>query len=134
VMWRAYQDVWAFDVGIETADLATLHELRIATKWLRYTLEFVREPLEPEATALIRQAVALQDHLGDQHDHHVAGSLAREVATSTSLTQAQGKAVGRFVDHLDHSVERLGRTLGPTWRPLAAVAYRRGLGRAITRL
>ena len=62
---RTYQAVWAFDDDLATADLATLHQLRIAAKWLRYTLEFVREPLEPEATALIRPVVAVQDHLGD---------------------------------------------------------------------
>ena len=50
-IWGAYQDVWAFDGDLLAADLATLHQLRIAAKWLRYTLEFVREPLEPEATA-----------------------------------------------------------------------------------
>ena len=64
-IWGAYQAVWAFDDDLATADLATLHELRIAAKWLRYTLEFVREPLEPEATVLIRPVVAVQDHLGD---------------------------------------------------------------------
>ncbi len=59
------------------ADVATLHELRIATKWLRYTLEFVREPMEPAATELIRRVVVLQDHLGDIHDLHAAAGIAR---------------------------------------------------------
>ena len=78
-IWGAYQAVWAFDGDVGTADLATLHELRIAAKWLRYTLEFVREPLEPQATALIRPVVALQDHLGDQHDQHVAAAARPRV-------------------------------------------------------
>jgi CHAD domain-containing protein len=133
-IWAAYQAVWAFDSDLGTADLATLHELRIAAKWLRYTLEFVREPLEPEVTALIRPVVALQDHLGDQHDQHVAGLLAREFATSTIPTDAQAKSIEKFVVHLDQGVERLGRTFGSTWRPIAASTYRRGLGRAIARL
>jgi CHAD domain-containing protein len=133
-IWGAYQAVWAFDGDLGAADLATLHELRIAAKWLRYTLEFVREPLEPGATALIRPVVALQDHLGDQHDRHVAGLRAREFATSTTPTDAQGKAIGKLVDHLDQGVERLRRTFGPTWRPIIAPSYRRGLGRAIARL
>jgi triphosphatase len=133
-IWAAYQAVWAFDSDLGTADLATLHQLRIAAKWLRYTLEFVREPLEPEVTALIRPVVALQDHLGDQHDQHVAGLLARELATSTTLTDAQAKSIEKFVVHLDQGVERLGRTFPPTWRPIAASSYRRGLGRAIARL
>jgi len=133
-IWGAYQAVWAFDGDLGAADLATLHQLRIAAKWLRYTLEFVREPLEPGVTALIRPVVALQDHLGTQHDLHVAGLLAREFATSATLTDAQGKAIGKFVDQLDHGVERLRRTFEPTWRPIAAASYRRGLGRAIARL
>ncbi len=133
-IWAAYQAVWAFDSGVETADLATLHELRIAAKWLRYTLEFVREPLEPQATALIRPIVALQDHLGEQHDRHVAGELARAFVTSLTLTEVQATSTARFVEHLDRGVERLGRTFGSTWRPLAASSYRRGLGRAIARL
>ena len=133
-IWDAYQAVWAFGGDLGSADLTTLHQLRIAAKWLRYTLEFVREPLEPGVTALIRPVVALQDHLGTQHDLHVAGLLAREFATSATLTDAQGKAIGKFVDQLDHGVERLRRTFEPTWRPIAAASYRRGLGRAIARL
>ncbi len=133
-IWGAYQRVWAFDDGIGTADLATLHQLRIAGKWLRYTLEFVREPLEPGVTALIRPIVALQDHLGSQHDQHVAGLLAREFLTSRTLTDAQAKSIGKFIDHLDQGVERLGRSFGSTWRPIAASSYRRALGRAIARL
>jgi CHAD domain-containing protein len=138
-IWAAYQAVWAFDdglatAGLATADLATLHDLRIAAKWLRYTLEFVRAPLEPEATALIRQMVALQDHLGDQHDQHVAAVLAREFATSATLTAAQVKSTIRFVAHLDKGVDGLGRTLGTAWRPIVASSYRRALGRAIARL
>ncbi len=133
-IWDAYQAVWAFDGDLRAADLATLHELRIAAKWLRYTLEFVREPLEPGATALIRPVVALQDHLGTQHDRHVAALRARELATSTTLTDGQGKAIAKLVDHLDQGVERLRQTFEPTWRPIVAASYRRGLGRAIARL
>jgi len=135
-IWHAYQDVWAFDGDLRAADLATLHRLRIAAKWLRYTLEFVRELLEPDATALIRPVVALQDHLGDQHDQHVAAELAREfvASTSSSLTAAELKAIGLFTSHLDHDVERLRRTLRSAWPPIVGSRYRRGLGRAIARL
>jgi CHAD domain-containing protein len=133
-IWGAYQAVWAFDDGIATADLATLHQLRIAAKWLRYTLEFVREPLDPGAAALIRPIVALQDHLGDQHDRHVAGSLARSFATSSTLTRAQTTSITKFVERLDQGVERLGRTFGSSWGPIVDASYRRAQGRAIARL
>jgi CHAD domain-containing protein len=133
-IWGAYQDVWAFDGDLETADLATLHQLRIAAKWLRYTLEFVRESLEPEATALIRPVVALQDHLGDQHDQHVAAELAREFAATAACTAAELKAIGRFTASLDGDVERLRRTIRSTWPPIVGSRYRRSLGRAVARL
>lgn len=133
--WVAYEAVWAFDDGLGSADLATLHQLRIAGKWLRYALEFVREPLEPEATPLIRAVVALQDHLGTQHDLHVAATLAREVAASTpSLTDHERGSIERFVGELDDGVARLSRTFGRTWRPLVDADYRRRLGRALARL
>ncbi len=133
-IWAAYQAVWAFDEGLDRTDLATLHQLRIAAKWLRYTLEFIREPLEPEATALIRQVVALQDHLGDQHDAHVAAELARAFATSNSLPDVAGKGDRQVRRPSRPDVERLGRTLGHAWGPVAAQSYRRALGRAIARL
>ncbi len=133
-IWGAYQDVWAFDGDLQAADLATLHQLRIAAKWLRYTLEFVREPLEPEATALIRPVVALQDHLGDQHDQHVAAELARECVATAAYTASEVKAIGRFTAYLDGDVERLRRTIRSTWPPISGSRYRRSLGRAVARL
>jgi len=133
--WAAYQAVWAFDDHIGRADLTTLHQLRIAGKWLRYTLEFAREALEPEATPLIRQVVALQDHLGTQHDLHVAATLAREVgAGAPALSKQELASIDRFAHQLDSGVVRFGRSLGRTWRPLVAPDYRRRLGRALARL
>jgi CHAD domain-containing protein len=133
--WAAYQAVWAFDGGLAGADLATLHQLRIAGKWLRYTLEFVREAIEPEATPLIGTVVALQDHLGLQHDLHVAALLARDFAAGPgTLSSHEVESIERFVRHLDAGVGRYGRLLAPTWRSVAASAYRRRLGRALARL
>src|SRR5450759_3570675 len=133
--WAAYQAVWAFDDHLGRADLTTLHQLRIAGKWLRYTLEFAREALEPEATPLIRRVVALQDHLGTQHDLHVAATLARaRAAGQPALSSHEIASINRFVRHLDDGVVRLGRTLGRTWHPLVAPDYRRRMGRALARL
>lgn len=133
-IWSAYQAVWAFDPLIATADLATLHRLRIAAKWLRYTLEFVRGPLDPDATKLIRPVVALQDRLGDQHDVHGAAELARAGLAAAQRTKPQARAIGKLIADLDGDVVRLGRGIDRTWRPLADPRYRRALGAAIARL
>ncbi len=134
-VWAAYGAVWAFDDGLAEADLATLHQLRIAGKWLRYALEFVREAIEPEATLLIRPVVALQDHLGAQHDFHVGATRAREfVAGPATLSKNERSSIERFVRELDEIVEQSGRSRGPIWRSLVAPAYRRRLGRGLARL
>ena len=132
--WSAYQAVWAFEPEVATADLATLHQLRIAAKWLRYTLEFVRDPMQPEAPRLIKAVVAIQDHLGVQHDRHVAATLATTFARTAALNEAQRRSIARLVTDLEDGVEQGRRTFGSAWRPIAGPAYRRGLGRAIARL
>ena len=133
-IWAAYQKVWAYAPDPHSADLATLHQLRISAKWLRYTLEFAGELLEPDGSLLVREVVALQDQLGTQHDHVVAASLAREYLASADLTHAQKTAIATFVDRLDRSVERMRKAVGSTWRPVADPSYRRSLGRALARL
>jgi CHAD domain-containing protein len=135
VAWKAYGSVWAFEPVVNAADVATLHELRIAAKWLRYTLEFVREPMEPAATELIRRVVTLQDQLGDIHDLHAAAVLARETAGAASdLRPAQRTAVERFAASQDARVERIRRRIGPAWRGVSDAEYRRLLGRSLAHL
>lgn len=135
VTWQAYQATWAFESALPDADVTTLHELRISTKWLRYTLESIREPLEPTAAELIRRVVALQDHLGDIHDFHAAADRARTTAsTTTGLKPGQRVAIDRFSAAKDLRVERLRRRIGPTWRAVADADYRRRLGRSLARL
>jgi CHAD domain-containing protein len=72
--------VRAFDewVSIPDPPLERLHALRIACKRLRYTLEFFLEVLGADAKALIKEVVALQDHLGAVQDGVVAGEILRD--------------------------------------------------------
>ncbi len=135
IAWGSYQATWAFDSTLPGADVATLHELRIATKWLRYTLESIREPMEPNATELIRRVVALQDHLGDIHDLHATAERARATAgASADMRSGERAAIERFVVAKDLRVERLRGRLGPTWRSVSDAEYRRRLGQSLALL
>jgi CHAD domain-containing protein len=71
---RAY-DEW---VSIPNPPLARLHALRIACKKLRYTVEFFAEVLGPDTKAVVKEVVAMQDHLGDLHDAVVASGILRD--------------------------------------------------------
>jgi CHAD domain-containing protein len=82
-MYQRLAAVWAYDEWVTGPDvpLERLHQLRIAAKGLRYTLEFFQEVLAPEAKSLIEEIKDLQDHLGDLQDAVVASNLLRDFLT-----------------------------------------------------
>jgi CHAD domain-containing protein len=135
-IWSAYEHVRAYEPVLRWADVETLHDLRIAAKWLRYTLEFVREALGPESAPLIARVTALQDHLGEMHDADVSASLARTflVEHGSSLSSLESAAIGRYLIDRERETARLRRTVGGPWRGVAGVSFRRALGRVVAGL
>jgi CHAD domain-containing protein len=75
LIYDRYQVVRGYETVIEGAPIETLHALRIDCKRLRYSLEFFREVLGPEAEDVTRDTVIIQDHLGNLHDADVACGL-----------------------------------------------------------
>ena len=132
----AYEGVRAYEPVLRWADVETLHELRIAGKWLRYTIEFVREALGPEASPLIAKVTALQDHLGLMNDADVTAHMARSflVENAGGLSQLEGAAIARYLVNREKEVARLRRTVGGPWRGVSSVSFRRSLGRTIAGL
>jgi CHAD domain-containing protein len=132
----AYEGVRAYEAVLRWADVETLHELRIAGKWLRYTLEFVREALGPEASLLITRVTALQDHLGLLNDADVTAHMARSylVENAGDLSPLESAAIARYLVSREKEVARLRRTVGVPWRGVAGISFRRALGRTIAGL
>jgi CHAD domain-containing protein len=88
---RAY-DEWVTGPDVP---LERLHQLRIAAKGLRYTMEYFREVLGPEAKSAIDEVKELQDHLGDLQDAVVASNLLRDFLTwgTWGHRELEGKGV-----------------------------------------
>jgi CHAD domain-containing protein len=135
-IWAAYEVLRAYEPVMRWADVTTLHDLRIAAKWLRYTLEFVREALGREAGPVIEKVVALQDHLGYLHDADVAAGLARAflVEHAGDLSERESAAIGRYLVDRERELARLRRTVGPAWRGVSSLAFRRSMGRLVAGL
>ena len=135
-IWAAYEDVRAYEPTLRWADLATLHQLRITAKRLRYAIEFFREALGPDAAYAIARTVALQDHLGALHDAEVAAMRARTflVESSGRLSEAETAAIGRYLTSREKEMARLRRTVGRPWRAVIGPSFRRSLARAIAAL
>jgi CHAD domain-containing protein len=135
-IWAAYEAVRAFELVLPWADVETLHQLRIATKWLRYDLEFFGETLGPDSALLLERVVALQDFLGCLHDADVAAKLARDVlvARAGELSRSETEAIGAYLHSRERELARRRRALGPVWRAVAGAPFRRALGRATAAL
>ena len=135
-IWLAYEQVRAYESVLRWADIETVHQLRIASKWLRYTLEFFREALGPEVDLLIPRVVALQDHLGWLHDADVTIAITRQflVANAGTLTREETHVIGTYLAGRERELARLRRTMGVPWRGVSGIAFRRLLGRAVSGL
>ena len=77
---RRTRRVRAYEPVMRWADVTTLHELRIAAKWLRYTLEFVREALGPRRRA------------GDRAGRRAPGPPRAGSTTRTSPPGSRGRS------------------------------------------
>jgi CHAD domain-containing protein len=135
-IWAAYEQVRTYEPVLRWADVTTLHELRIAGKWLRYSLEFVQEALGDDSKPLIARVTDLQDHLGLLNDADVASSMTRTflVEHAGSLSSTENAAIGRFLMDREREIVRLRRSIGPSWRGVAGLRFRRTLGRVVAGL
>jgi CHAD domain-containing protein len=135
-LWKSFEEMRAYESSLRWADLATLHQLRIAAKRLRYAIEFFREALGADTSLVLPRIVALQDHLGALHDAEVASARARAflVESSGQLSETEIAAIGRFLTSREREMARLRRTVGRSWRGVSSVSFRRSLARAISEL
>ena len=135
-IWTAYEQVRGYEPVLRWADVETLHELRISGKWLRYTLEFVRDALGDDAAPLIARVTALQDHLGLMNDAHITAGMARTflVDHAAELSPLESAAIGRYLVDRERELARLRRTVGPAWRGVSGLGFRRALGRLVAGL
>ena len=132
--------VYAYDewVSIPNPALARLHALRIACKRLRYTLEFFEEVLGPETKTLIKEVVAMQDHLGELQDAVVASGLLRDfLIWGTWGHEAAGQplpdlatpviapGVAAYLAVRQWELQHLLETFPPLWQRLKAPEFSR---------
>lgn len=88
-IWQHYEAVRRFETAMPYASSERLHDLRIACKHLRYTLELFEPALGEDARGLIKQVTAMQEHLGDLHDADVALAYFGDEPTTTVTPPAQ---------------------------------------------
>ncbi len=95
---------------VEVTDVTGMHELRIAYKELRYSIELLADALPIDARAQLEPATVFQKRLGDLHDVDVATEVitnakglpaaARERVLA-SLATLRNKRVHKYLRELD---------------------------------
>ena len=131
LIWASFGEVLAYEIDPMTADPAAIHEMRIAAKKLRYTLEAFQDALEPGAT-LIDEVTALQDAGGEMHDAIVARDRARETTRGTlDLGKAEREAIEAFAEAQDRRAESCRAITATHMTAVRSRVLRESLARAL---
>jgi hypothetical protein len=82
--WSAYVD--------QPSAVTELHNMRIAAKRLRYSMELLQPALPEEALPLLDRVQQLQEHLGAIHDDDVLQEMLRRHVATSALDGALARA------------------------------------------
>jgi CHAD domain-containing protein len=140
---RAYEE-WLTGPAVP---LERYHQLRIASKALRYTLEFFRDVLGPEAGRLVNRVKTLQDHLGDLQDAVVACSLLRDFlvwgtwghpdrpqAAAWPAAPVLAPGVAAYLAYRQAEIRRLVEAFPPVWEAIRGPEFSQLLAQSVTAL
>ncbi|MFN8498214.1 MAG: CHAD domain-containing protein [Anaerolineae bacterium] len=133
-IWDAFAEVRAYDRVVADAPVVVLHQLRIHSKRLRYTLEFFAEDLGPNAESLVGAVTAMQDHLGEMHDAHVSADTLEDFLAAQSHKGRELPAVQDYLQSRADAETHYYETFAPVWEAVVGREFRKKLGRAVARL
>jgi CHAD domain-containing protein len=122
---RAYERVLA------EATLEQLHRLRIEFKKLRYSLEFFREVLGPEARAVIQKIKAIQDHLGNLNDADVVCENVAQFLDGQGGENGGLEPVRAYLEARKNERQRLLDTFPEAWANFNRPELRENLAMAV---
>jgi CHAD domain-containing protein len=141
ILLRGWAIVRAYDESVSTPDvpLTRLHQLRIASKGLRYTLEFFADVMNPKAQSLIEQTKQLQDHLGNLQDAVVACNILNDFLNWGEWSHAARRSLRRprtlivapgvaaYLAARQNEIRELVQTFPQVWLPISQSEFRRQL-------
>lgn len=141
-IYERLAEVRAFGPLLKEASVSTLHALRISCKRLRYSLEFFEEVLGPEVKGVIKEIIAIQDHLGALQDAVVAADLLRNFLNAWAERQKTDKAsewidihgVANYLAAKQAEIYELLETFPHTWQRFDTPELRKQLAVAIAAL
>ncbi len=117
----------------DPASVTELHDMRIAAKRLRYTLELFKDALDPDAAACITLVKDFQEVVGDIHDHDVLVDILRAHLETLNAERAQALAILAIASTHDESIDALKERCRAFVTDSAWVAEQAAIAAAIAR-
>jgi CHAD domain-containing protein len=130
-IWKSFGSVLAYDLDPRTAHPDDIHQMRIAAKGLRYTLEAFEDAAGDGLTPLIKEVTDLQDAAGKMHDGIVAAEMARTVIAEDGLDPPEREAIERFAAEQDARAVSLRPAIHRSLETVRSMAFRRALADAL---
>jgi CHAD domain-containing protein/uncharacterized protein YjbK len=107
------------------ADLPHYHQMRIVTKYLRYTLEYFHEVLGPEGKQAVEELKVLQNHLGALQDNVIAWRHPTEDHLRWTPSPITAPDVAAYLEFRQTESRRLIRTFPDAWARYEDVQHQR---------
>ncbi len=136
MVYIRYEAVRAYEVGLKSASLETLHKLRITFKTFRYTMECLQEILGSESETVIKQIKEIQNHLGDLNDTTIAHRFLQDFLNKREkqLTEQQNSAVLNCLQAQSNERQRLISAFPKIWRQFNSTEFRHDLALSVSAL
>lgn len=149
ILYSHLSDVYAYSEWVEGLYLPVdrMHRLRIATKGLRYTLEFFEGLLGDDAKIMIDELKNLQDHQGDLHDAIVAIDLLNSFlktgewgsvengSTPEKIDLSEGMGgVKAYLKYREEELQTLLDTFPEAWGKIRNKEFRKMIENNVKRL
>ena len=129
-IWRRYETVLSYEALVGEAAPPVLHQLRIACKRLRYTLEIFEPELGTGTQPLLQLLASVQNHLGALQDTVVALH-----AVQTLLCRDPARAgLATYATLLEQERDRLRTGFAPLWCELSGARVSQELAALIAGL
>ncbi len=149
ILYRRLADISAYSEWVEGPYLPVerLHRLRIATKGMRYTLEFFESVLGEDAKLLIKELKTFQDYLGNLHDAVVALDLLGSYLRTGEWDSAESEKDSRkkkfsegaegieaYIAYREEELQTLLNTFPEAWEKICNENFRERIENAVRNL
>jgi CHAD domain-containing protein/uncharacterized protein YjbK len=129
-IWSHYEELRAYETGLDAAPAETLHQMRIAGKRFRYTLELFEDVLDGTRYREVRgRLMEFQDELGALQDAEVSLLYLREFADRHPSPGLESYIADREAQRV-----ALLAAVPRQWGRVSGLTFRRRLADVITQL